>query len=151
MGPSQILWGPRSQGPRESRGPFERYLPKTSWKCMGGWKSTSLENSKMRFTQKALSSSFIRLQFQNRVSNTILVSETKFSFFCFCLGWWAFALQDPCGCSAAAAKPMIFQLQLLCLPIIDWKFLTESQTLECWVLYCTKHILCWVEVAAGVH
>ena len=42
-------------------GPFQRYLPKTSWNCTGGWKA--VENSKMWFTQKALSSSFIQLQF----------------------------------------------------------------------------------------
>ena len=43
----------------------------------------------MRFTQKALRSSFIRSQFQNRVSNTILVFETIVLLF-FRLCWWTF-------------------------------------------------------------
>ena len=58
---------------------------------MGGWKSTSLGYSKKRFTQKSLSSSFFRLQFQNRVSNTILDSGTDFFWV------WFMGLQDPCG------------------------------------------------------
>ena len=43
------------------------------------------KNNKMQLTQKALGSSFSRLQFQNRVSNTILVSETIFLLLLFWL------------------------------------------------------------------
>ena len=69
--------------------PFQRHQDKTSWKCRAGWKSTPLENSKMRFSQKALIAWFIRLEFQNGVNNTILDCETDFFVF-FCWGSWAF-------------------------------------------------------------
>ena len=62
-------------------GPFQRYLPKTSWKWQGWVKITPLENSKNIFSQKAPSFWFVWKLFLKLLHIRWLFLETE------CLGY----------------------------------------------------------------